>query len=330
MKMVNLFPSLIPITALSIFMGCGSLKPSNQENQNSSKKDSSQESSTTPTTTECKTPASTSITFTADVKPILDSKCVACHTAQAPVLTTPTDAATNSQMILDSVTAGRMPPSAKLSDAEIAKIQAWVTAGSATTLKLTTADPTWYGEIQAFVNGKCAYCHNQGGTSPNLSTLNAVSSRANQMLNSMQGGGDIMPPANATPQLAAGDIQMFSAWINSGKKTGTPTPVIDPTQPVYYTDAIKNLLAANCTTCHKAGGQVPDLSTYETAKAAGALSLADIKGKTMPKAAPLSDNDIAAFQKWADLGYPLDATTPTDTTTPSDTTTPTTDPCAAK
>lgn len=190
---------------------------------------------------------------------------------------------------------------------------------AATGLKLSVDNPTWYGDIKPFFDAKCTYCHGgkAGDPGPTLVTFAQVSSKASESLSNMKKTDEPMPPANATPQLAATDVTMLTNWINSGKPEGTPPVTIDPTKPVYYNDHMKTLLAQYCTGCHKPGEQSPDLSTYEAAKAAGALSLADVKNKTMPKAAPLSANDIAVFQKWTDLGYPLDATTPVPAPAPA-------------
>lgn len=214
------------------------------------------------------------------------------------------------QAIVDSVQAGRMPPTEKLSDADIKTLKDWSEGGS-TAFRLSAEDPTWHGEIRPLIHGKCAYCHSgkTNGTPPSFVTYEAVSTHGRNMMARMLGvGGDKMPPPTAMPRVSGAEMTMFQTWFTKGKKLGTPPPAIDVTKPVTYTTEIAPILKANCTACHYAGGRSPDLTTYATAKAAGPKSLSYVKVKLMPKAAPLTANEIAAFQKWADLKYPESAT----------------------
>lgn len=73
--------------------------------------------------------------------------------------------------------------------------------------------------------------------------------------------------------------------------------------PVTYDGKIKALLAAKCVGCHKPGGTPPDVSTYDTAKAAGEDSLRTIEDGSMPTAGPLPDADQQAFKAWVTGGY---------------------------
>jgi len=75
--------------------------------------------------------------------------------------------------------------------------------------------------------------------------------------------------------------------------------------PVTYKVQIAPLLAKSCALagCHAAGATAPDLSTYATAKAAGAASLQDIQSSAMPVGGTLAATDKALFKAWVDGGY---------------------------
>ena len=72
---------------------------------------------------------------------------------------------------------------------------------------------------------------------------------------------------------------------------------------VSYDGKIKALLQAKCVVCHKPGGTPPDVSTYDTAKAAGDASLKTIEDGSMPTAGALPAADQAAFKAWVTGGY---------------------------
>lgn len=79
-----------------------------------------------------------------------------------------------------------------------------------------------------------------------------------------------------------------------------------PTTDVTYTTGAKALLDSKCATsgCHVAGAQSPNLSAFDTAKAAGSASSKRIVANTMPTSGPLSAADKATFKAWVDAGYP--------------------------
>lgn len=77
--------------------------------------------------------AQTTVTYTSDIKPILDTNCIACHNAnthRAGVqLQDYTHAKSNASASLADILANVMPPSGPLSAADKALFQAWVDAG---------------------------------------------------------------------------------------------------------------------------------------------------------------------------------------------------------
>jgi len=72
-------------------------------------------------------------TYTADVKPIFDTNCVACHRAGGAsagiALDTHASASSGAAASLASIQAGRMPPGGALSSAQIQTIADWITDG---------------------------------------------------------------------------------------------------------------------------------------------------------------------------------------------------------
>lgn len=70
--------------------------------------------------------ASAAPTYTNDIKPILDSKCVSCHGELADY----TGASGSAAAIKEEVTSGNMPPGDSLSAEQISLISQWVDAGS--------------------------------------------------------------------------------------------------------------------------------------------------------------------------------------------------------
>ena len=72
------------------------------------------------------------ITFSANVKPIIDNNCIQCHSAGAnfPNLTTYNGVSANKDIVKAEVVSGRMPQGGSLTQAEIKAIECWVDAGA--------------------------------------------------------------------------------------------------------------------------------------------------------------------------------------------------------
>ena len=90
---------------------------------------------TTTTSTTTPTTVSTSKTYTTDIKPIITTNCASCHSGgQSPALSTYTQVknATSSGKLLCTIQANgcvTMPPSGKMSQANIDLILLWKTQG---------------------------------------------------------------------------------------------------------------------------------------------------------------------------------------------------------
>lgn len=187
---------------------------------------------------------------------------------------------------------------------------------AAVALALAETTPTYEGTIKSLMDTKCAYCHSAAAPAamretPYLTTLDLVQAAAPQSLRLMQmGSNKPMPPRQATPQLAAGELASFQAWMDAGYPVGTPPPPVDPSKGIYYVAPIKSVLDQACVPCHKVGGTPPDLATYEAAVAGAPRSLVRIRAKTMPPAGPLTEDVIGAFATWVDAKTPYAEGTP--------------------
>ena len=73
------------------------------------------------------------ITFSMNVKPIIDSNCISCHSTgggQSPNLETYNGVAANSARVKSEVVSKDMPIGGSLTNEEIAAISCWVDAGA--------------------------------------------------------------------------------------------------------------------------------------------------------------------------------------------------------
>lgn len=72
------------------------------------------------------------ITFTLNVKPIIDNSCVQCHgnNGSYPNLTSYSNISTNASIVKDAVVNLRMPKGGALTTTEISAISCWVDAGA--------------------------------------------------------------------------------------------------------------------------------------------------------------------------------------------------------
>jgi hypothetical protein len=73
---------------------------------------------------------------------------------------------------------------------------------------------------------------------------------------------------------------------------------------VTYKDSISKFLTDNCTSCHKSGGDLPNLSTYKSARAAAKFALKSLDDDTMPPKDTVGAQDRANFAAWVANGTP--------------------------
>ncbi len=74
----------------------------------------------------------TDISFSLDVKPIIDNNCISCHngTQQLPDLRTFNGISTNASRVRTQVVTRRMPLNGSLSDEQIELIRCWIDNGA--------------------------------------------------------------------------------------------------------------------------------------------------------------------------------------------------------
>ncbi|MBF8456487.1 hypothetical protein IV494_04765 [Kaistella sp. G5-32] len=78
-----------------------------------------------------------------------------------------------------------------------------------------------------------------------------------------------------------------------------------PVANITYTNSIKPIMNANCTSCHSPnGGQSPYLDNYDDVKSNINLILEDLNSGSMPPNGPLSSTTIQTVQSWKDAGTP--------------------------
>ncbi len=72
-----------------------------------------------------------------------------------------------------------------------------------------------------------------------------------------------------------------------------------------YTQNIKPVMDNYCISCHQAGSQDPDLTTYQLVKDNSAMIYQDIVSGSMPEGGEkLPSTTIQTFQNWMNNGMP--------------------------
>lgn len=171
------------------------------------------------------------------------------------------------------------------------------------------AAPTYQGNIKAIMDAKCVGCHNPTTglkKTPFLNTYETVKASSSKDIARMEAG--TMPPA-ASPRLAAGDLTLFKDWASAGfplAPTTAAVPAVPAVAKVVYVGEIDKLLKNSCTNCHKPGMTLPDLSTFDTAKAKASAALTEMQAGTMPTTGKMQQASIDKFKKWIDDGAMLD------------------------
>jgi mono/diheme cytochrome c family protein len=76
--------------------------------------------------------ADAKVSYTNDVKPIMDARCLSCHGAGGnfPELKNYTEVSTHAVSVKDEVASGRMPRGAALTAAQVKSIVDWVNEGA--------------------------------------------------------------------------------------------------------------------------------------------------------------------------------------------------------
>ena len=100
-------------------------------------------------------------------------------------------------------------------------------------------------------------------------------------------------------------LPLKTTWAMARPPVSTPDPDPSP-DPVTYDGAVKAILQANCTNCHRQGltlGSIA-LDTYASAFANRVALVDSVEKLRMPLVSPLSPADTATLRDWLDGGAP--------------------------
>jgi mono/diheme cytochrome c family protein len=76
----------------------------------------------------------------------------------------------------------------------------------------------------------------------------------------------------------------------------------DPCESITYTLNVKPIIDANCIQCHGAGGNFPNLTTYNGISSNAGLVKAETGSRRMPQGGSLTAEEIKAISCWVDAG----------------------------
>ncbi len=267
-----------------------------------------------------------------DVQPILRTRCGLCH-GTTPQFGAPRSLASFQdlialtgagdpvyQVVATRVGAGSMPPTGqpKLTDAEIATIQAWAGSGAPAGRQMTTY--SWQTDIRPIVEAKCGVCH---GPEPAFGAPRSISTWEQTQVTTAAGAkvyevmasrtaARTMPPSQQ-PQLSDGEIAIIQAWAAGGAPDGR----LSQNAPTWWKD-VEPIVRRRCQTCHsnppQFGAPVPFV-TYEDVSRPTASGqpyhevmafriVAPSNAMPPPQQPQLNQAEIATIQKWSRAGAP--------------------------
>jgi hypothetical protein len=160
---------------------------------------------------------------------------------------------------------------------------------------------TYTTHIMPLINSNCILCHSTSEGAPDVSSFQLLSANdfdlTKRVMKSLE--EQRMPQNN--PGLAPQILKIFSQWQTFGF---LENPDSIPVGGVTYEVNIKPLIDRSCISCHDAGGQDPDLSSYDKIKAnnfaIGRQSVLEVKEGDMPKLERLSKRETAMFAAWGE------------------------------
>jgi hypothetical protein len=140
---------------------------------------------------------------------------------------------------------------------------------------------------------------------PLLDTFDQVKAHSAASLQQIKSGK--MPPAAGTNKPNAAEIKDFEKWVTDGTLLGLdPERTSTTASGTAYNNSIRDLLKEACVSCHKAdGSQLPILTSFDKAAAAGKASTNQVRAGTMPPNSAKKQATIDKFQSWSDAGFPL-------------------------
>jgi hypothetical protein len=217
------------------------------------------------------------VSFTANVKPLLDKNCKACHAVnQSPQFSDYDSTKTYATRIYREIANGSMPPGRALPSSDADIIKAWIdggyvneppvgtdtgtdTTGSTTettgTTDTTDTTPidvvpdvvTYEANIAPFMEINCLGCHSSaGGQRPLMDEFSRLKGNADNALCEIETGA--MPPGGGVENV---DIQIFRRWL----ALDTPEDIKD----VKFDDSgLAEVKNPSIPSCGAGGGEIED------------------------------------------------------------------------
>ena len=179
-------------------------------------------------------------------------------------------------------------------------------------LQLAVASKDYVSDAKPIFDAKCISCHIAGGTGAAaalLDTYAGVKAVAAIILKGsyQTAAANRMPKGQA--ELTAIQKSILDDFINSGlvenKSAVVATPVVASDGKVTYENGISAMFKADCISCHNGSNKaIPNLSTYEGAKAEGKNLALSLQDTTLHKQVSfLRDPDVALLEKWEKDGF---------------------------
>ena len=97
-------------------------------------------------------------------------------------------------------------------------------------------------------------------------------------------------------------LLLFLATLTSCLSNVDEEEVIDPCATITYTLNVKPIIDNNCVQCHGAGGNFPNLTTFNGTSASAAIVKDAVVTKRMPQGGSLTNQEIQAISCWVDGG----------------------------
>jgi uncharacterized membrane protein len=76
----------------------------------------------------------------------------------------------------------------------------------------------------------------------------------------------------------------------------------NPCETITFSGNVKSIIDTNCIQCHAAGGNFPNLTTFNGVSSNAASVKSETTSRRMPQGSTLTNDEIAAIACWVDAG----------------------------
>jgi uncharacterized membrane protein len=97
---------------------------------------------------------------------------------------------------------------------------------------------------------------------------------------------------------------LFSACLTNVEEQieeEDPT-IVDPCEAITFSLSVKPIIDNNCIQCHGAGGNFPNLTTYNGISSNASIVKSETVSRRMPQGGSLTNEEIKAISCWVDGG----------------------------